>query len=207
MTELAKSFIAKEHEEGIRTAWEKSGLFNPDNLTRVDKGSYTIILPPPNVTDRLHLGHASMLAIEDLLIRFHRMNGYKTLWLPGTDHAAIATQTVVEKKIYKESGKTRHDLGREEFLRQVNQFALETQTTIIGQIKSFGASLDWSRLAFTLDEPRQKAVKRMFVEMYEAGALYRGERIVNWCPHCQSTLADDEVEYQTQKTILYTFKY
>jgi len=207
MSQLAKSFIASDHEANIREAWEKSGFFNPDNLKRIDQGSYTIVLPPPNVTDRLHLGHASMIAIEDLLIRYHRMQGYKTLWLPGTDHAAIATQAVVEKALYKEKRQTRHDIGREAFLKKVNEFALGTQQTILGQIKNMGASLDWSRLAFTLDEPRQKAVRKMFVEMYEAGALYRGERIVNWCPHCQSTLSDDEVEYKTQKTILYTFKY
>lgn len=208
MSQLAKSFIASDHEANIRESWEKSGFFNPDKLDLpADAKAYTIVLPPPNVTDRLHLGHASMIAIEDLLIRYHRMKGFRTLWLPGTDHAAIATQAVVEKALYKESGQTRHDLGREAFLKRVTDFALTTQETILGQIKSMGASLDWSRLAFTLDEPRQKAVRKMFVDMYEAGALYRGERIVNWCPHCQSTLSDDEVEYKTEKTILYTFKY
>ena len=208
MSTLDKSFIPSEHEDKIRATWKKSGFFNPDNLELPDNApSYTIILPPPNVTDRLHLGHASMIALEDLMIRFHRMNGYRTLWLPGTDHAAIATQTVVEKAIYKESGKTRHDFTREAFLEKVTSFALETQQTILGQIENMGASLDWSRLAFTLDEPRQKAVRKMFVDMYAAGVLYRGERIVNWCPRCQSTLADDEVEYKSEKTILYTFKY
>lgn len=208
MSELAKAYNPGEHEDSIKQRWEASGFFNPDNLPLPeDAPTYTIILPPPNVTDRLHLGHASMLAIQDLLIRFYRMNGYRTLWLPGTDHAAIATQAVVEKRIYKEEGKTRHDLGREEFLRRVMDFALENQKTILGQIKSFGASIDWSRLAFTIDESRQKAVRQMFVDMYNAGAIYRGERIVNWCPHCQSTLADDEVEYKPEKTTLYTFKY
>jgi len=208
MSELSKSFVPKEHESSIIKLWEESGFFNPDNLNLPkDAQNYTIILPPPNVTDRLHLGHASMIAIEDLLIRYHRMKGFRTLWLPGTDHAAIATQTVVEKRLYKENGKTRHDLGREVFLQEVRAFALDTQKTIISQIKGMGASLDWSRLAFTLDEKRQTAVKKMFVDMYEAGALYRGERIVNWCPRCQSTLADDEVEYESKETILYTFKY
>lgn len=208
MPNLAKAYNAKDYEDSINRQWLESGFFNPDNLKVADNASsYTIILPPPNVTDRLHLGHASMLAIQDLLIRFHRMNGYRTLWLPGTDHAAIATQAVVEKKIYKEEGKTRHDLGREEFLRRVTAFAMENQTTIIEQIKAFGASLDWSRLAYTLDEPRQVAVRQMFVDMYRAGIIYRGERVVNWCPHCQTTLADDEVMYKTEKTILYTFKY
>lgn len=208
MKELPKSFIASDHEESIRQKWEDSGFFNPDNLDLPKNAkNYTIILPPPNVTDRLHLGHASMLAIQDLLIRFHRLKGFRTLWLPGTDHAAIATQTVVEKDLYKRLKQTRHDLGREKFLALVKDFALKTQETILGQIKNFGASLDWSRLAFTLDKERQQAVRKMFIDMYEAGALYRGERIVNWCPRCQSTLADDELEYKAQKTILYTFKY
>lgn len=208
MPELPKAYNPANYEDSINRLWQESGFFNPDNLDLPENApAYTIILPPPNVTDRLHLGHASMLAIQDLLIRFHRMQGFRTLWVPGTDHAAIATQTVVERKIYKEEGKTRHDLGREEFLKRVKAFALENQSTIINQIKSFGASLDWSRLAFTLDEERQIAVRQMFVDMYEAGAIYRGERIVNWCPHCQSTLADDEVEYKTEKTVLYTFKY
>ena len=208
MPELPKAYNPANYEDSINRLWQESGFFNPDNLDLPENApAYTIILPPPNVTDRLHLGHASMLAIQDLLIRFHRMQGFRTLWVPGTDHAAIATQTVVERKIYKEEGKTRHDLGREEFLKRVKAFALENQSTIINQIKSFGASLDWSRLAFTLDEERQTAVRQMFVDMYEAGAIYRGERIVNWCPHCQSTLADDEVEYKTEKTVLYTFKY
>lgn len=206
--ELAKTYSPGEHEEGINRLWQESGFFNPDNLkVSKDAKPYTIVLPPPNVTDRLHLGHASMLAIQDLLIRFHRLQGYKTLWIPGTDHAAIATQAVVEKKIYKEEGKTRHDLGREEFLKRVMEFALENQATILDQIKTFGASLDWSRLAFTLDDKRQAAVRKMFVDMYEAGAIYRGERIVNWCPHCQSTLADDEVEYKEEKAKFYYIKY
>jgi len=208
MIELAKEYNSKENEPKINKLWEESGFFNPDNLVLPKNAkTYTIILPPPNVTDRLHLGHASMLALEDLMIRFKRLKGYRTLWLPGTDHAAIATQTVVEKQLYKATGQTRHDLGREKFLTEVKNFALTTQKTILEQIKSFGASLDWSRLAFTLDEERQQAVKKMFVEMYEAGALYRGERIVNWCPRCQSTLADDEVEYKEEPITLYTFKY
>ncbi len=208
MPELAKVYNPQEHEDRINQAWLDSGYFNPDNLKLAeDAPAYTIILPPPNITDRLHLGHASVLAIEDLLIRFHRMSGYRTLWLPGTDHAAIATQNVVERKIYKEEGKTRHDFSRADFFKRVYDFALETQATILGQFKGFGASLDWSRLAFTLDEPRRKAVQKMFIDMYDAGAIYRGERIVNWCPRCQSTLADDEVEYKEEKTALYTFKY
>lgn len=183
-------------------------MFNPDNLSvSPDAPSYTIILPPPNVTDRLHMGHASLVAIEDLLIRYRRLCGDRTLWLPGTDHAAIATQNVVERKLMREQGKTRHELGRENFLAAAESFALTTQEEILHQMRKLGASLDWSRLAFTLDEPRQKAVRRMFKDMYEAGAIYRGERLVNWCPRCQSTLADDEVEYKPQEAKLYTFRY
>lgn len=206
--ELAKTYEAGKFEDNIYRLWEESGLFNPDNLNVApDAPSYTIILPPPNITDKLHLGHAEMLAIEDLFIRYKRLCGYRTLWLPGTDHAAIATQTVVEKKIKKELGQSRHDLGREQFLNHVWAFLRETQATILNQIKVMGASLDWSRLAFTLDEPRREAVQAMFIKMYEAGLIYRGERVVNWCPRCQSTLADDEVEYQEQQAKLYTFRY
>ncbi|NCD00611.1 valine--tRNA ligase [bacterium] len=205
---MDKVYQPKKYEKDIYKKWLNSGYFNPDNLDLPeDAPSYTIVLPPPNVTDKLHMGHASTIAIEDLLIRYHRLLGYKALWIPGTDHAAIATQNVVEKKLFKEKGETRHDLGREDFLKKVNDFALTTQKKILDQIKTMGASLDWSRLSFTLDESKKKAVKKMFVDMYEKGVIYRGERVVNWCPRCHSTLADDEVEYDNQKAKLYTFKY
>ncbi|MFA5247636.1 MAG: valine--tRNA ligase [Patescibacteria group bacterium] len=206
--EFEKQYNPSDYEDTVNKEWEDSGFFNPDNLNLSDKAeSYTIVLPPPNVTDKLHVGHASMIAIEDLLIRYKRMNGFRALWIPGTDHAAIATQNVVEKRLFKETGKTRHDLGREDFLTKVNDFALGTQETILNQIKKMGASMDWSRLAFTLDEQRGQAVKKMFIDMYNDGIIYRGERVVNWCPRCQSTLADDEIEYREQATKLYTFKY
>jgi len=213
--EISKAYNPKDVEDKIYETWEESGFFNPDNLPeeniKKDKDgkelTYTIILPPPNITSNLHLGHAAMLAIEDLLVRYHRMKGYRTLWLPGTDHAAIATQNVVEKKLLKEEKLTRHDLGREKFLKKVWEYLEKTQVVILNQTKKMGASLDWSREAFTLDKQREKAVRKMFVDMYEAGVIYRGERIVNWCPRCQSTLADDEIEYKEQKAKLYTFKY
>lgn len=205
---LDKTYNPQKTEQKIYQLWEESGKFNPDNLDLPENAkTYTIILPPPNITDRLHLGHSSMLAIEDLLIRYHRMNGYRSLWVPGTDHAAIATQNVVEKKLLQETGQTRHDLGREKFMKKAWEFMKTTQSTILNQTKRMGASLDWSRLAFTLDDQRKEAVEKMFIDMYEAGAIYRGERIVNWCPRCQSTLADDEVEHKKEKSILYTFKY
>lgn len=207
-TALNKIYNSQQYEDEIYRRWEESGFFNPDNLQLPPTAPiYTIILPPPNITDKLHLGHASMLAIQDLFIRYKRMRGFRTLWLPGTDHAAIATQTVVEKNLKKAENKTRHDLGREAFLERVWDFLSETQATILKQTKKMGASLDWSRLAFTLDDKRQTAVKEMFIQMHEEGLIYRGERIVNWCPRCCSTLADDEVEYKKQKTKLYAFRY
>ncbi|MEA2064798.1 MAG: class I tRNA ligase family protein [Patescibacteria group bacterium] len=213
--EFPKTYNPKEVEDKIYATWEKSGFFNPDNLQtkniKKDKNgkekTYTIILPPPNITDKLHLGHSSILATQDLLIRYYRMKGYRALWLPGTDHAGIATQNVVEKKLLKEKGLTRQDLGREKFLKEIWKFLSKTQSVILKQTKKMGSSLDWSRETFTLDEERKIAVKKMFIDMYEAGAIYRGERIINWCPRCKSTLADDEVEYKKQKTKLYTFKY
>jgi valyl-tRNA synthetase len=206
--EIEKQYNPGDYEEAINKEWEDSGFFNPDNLDLpADAPAHTIVLPPPNVTDKLHVGHASMIAIEDLLTRYKRMNGFRALWIPGTDHAAIATQNVVEKRLFKETGQTRHDLGREKFLARVNEFAGETQKTILNQIRKMGASLDWSRLAFTLDEQRGKAVKKMFIDMYNDGVIYRGERVINWCPRCQSTLADDEIEYKEQNAKLYTFKY
>lgn len=204
---LTKPYNPESVEPALYKTWEESGYFNPDNLPGERKESYTIILPPPNVTGTLHTGHAIMLAIQDTLVRFNRMNGKKALWLPGTDHAAIATQSVVEKKIQKEEGKTRHDLGREETLRRINEFALESQNTILSQFRSMGASLDWSRLAFTLDEKRNRAVNAMFKKMYDDGLIYKGHRIVNWDPKGQTTISDDELVYVEEKTKFYYFKY
>ena len=210
--ELSKIYNPADYEDKIYQKWEESGYFNPDKcvadgITDKNAPTYTIILPPPNITAKLHLGHSAVLTIEDLMIRYHRMKGYKTLWVPGTDHAAISTQNVVEKKILKEQGLTRHKLGKEKFLEEVWKFLKQTQATILQQTRKMGASLDWSRESFTLDEQRKKAVAKMFVDMYKAGVIYKGERIVNWCPRCHSTLADDEVEYKEQKTNLYFFKY
>jgi valyl-tRNA synthetase len=208
LKEMSKSYNPEEFEDQIYKNWEESGFFNPDILDLPKNSpSYTIILPPPNITDKLHMGHSVMIAIEDLLIRYHRQKGYRALWLPGTDHAAIATQNAVEKKLLKEKGLSRHDLGKEEFLKEVWQFINETQAIILKQIKKMGASLDWSRLAFTFDETRQKAVEQMFIDMYKSKVIYRGERIVNWCPRCHSTLSDDEVEHQEKTSELYTFYY
>jgi valyl-tRNA synthetase len=205
--ELAKVYEPSLYEDGIYKKWQDSGFFNPDNL-ELDKDapSFTISMPPPNVTGNLHIGHAVMLAIEDLLVRYHRLRGQRALWLPGTDHAAIATQTRVEKDL-KKAGVSRHDLGREKFLAKVEQFAADSRDYINNQVKKMGSSCDWSREAYTLDPVRTRAVRLIFKMMHDDGLIYRGERIINWCPRCQSTLADDEVEYRKQKSKLYTFRY
>ncbi len=202
-----KPYNPAETEGRIYKMWEESGFFNPDNLLGERSEPFTIILPPPNVTGRLHMGHALMLALQDTFIRYKRMRGFKTLWLPGTDHAAIATQAVVEKQIKKEEDKSRHDLGREGFLKRVEAFAAESHDTIVGQIKAMGASLDWSREAFTLDEKRSLAVRTVFKQMYDAGLIYRANRIVNWDPKGQTTISDDEIVYEERPGTLYTFRY
>ena len=201
MKELSKVYDPKQVEDDIYKAWEESGYFNPDNLPKSHKEPFTIVLPPPNVTGKLHIGHAVMLAIQDILIRYKRKQGFKTLWLPGMDHAAIATQNAVEKEL-KKDGKTRHDLGKEKFLKEIEKFVVDSKSTITKQLKSMGSSLDWSRERFTLDKDLSKTVKEVFKKMYEDGLLYRGERVVKWCPRCQSTLSDDEVEYKEAKAPL-----
>ncbi len=199
-------------ESRIYAEWEKSGLFNPDEcvkqgITKTDAPTYSIVLPPPNVTGRLHMGHSLMLAVEDIFVRFKRMRGFRTLWVPGTDHAAIATQSVVEKQIKKDENKNRYDLGREELLKRIETFAAESHTTIVNQLKTMGASLDWSREAFTLDETRNRAVRTVFKRMYDAGLIYRSMRIVNWDPKGQTTISDDEIVYEERSAKLYTFRY
>ena len=210
--EFKKPYNPNEHEDLIYKKWEESGFFNPDvcikkGITSEKADYFSIVLPPPNVTGTLHMGSAFMLAIEDTMVRYNRMLGKKTLWIPGTDHAAIATQSKVEKIIQKEEGKNRHDLGREEFLSRVEKFAKENHDTIINQMKKMGCSLDWSREAFTLDEKRNFAVKTVFKKMYDDGIIYRGHRVVNWDPKGQTTISDDEIVYEERKAIMYTFKY
>src|SRR3989339_2032287 len=205
--EIPKAYNPADYEDKIYKDWEEGGLFNPDNLKPRVKGHFSVVLPPPNVTGTLHLGHAAMLAIEDLMIRYKRMRGFDTVWIPGTDHAAIATQNVVEKKLFKEEKKTRHDLGREKFLARVEEHVENSKNVIHNQLRKMGSSLDWGREAYTLDEVRSRAVKKVFKQMYDDGLIYRGYRIVNWCPRCHSTLADDEVDYKDEVAKVYTFKY
>jgi valyl-tRNA synthetase len=205
ITNLPKAYEPQKVEDEIYRRWEQSGSFNPDHLTtKPSAPSFSIAMPPPNATGTLHVGHAMMLALEDLMIRYHRMWGDRTLWLPGTDHAAIATQNVVEKQLKKE-GKTKDDLGREAFVQRVDAFVKDSQGKIKKQIRKMGASCDWSRERYTLDEGLSAAVGEVFIRMFHDGLIYRGRRIVNWCPRCESTLADDEVEHQDVKGTLYTF--
>lgn len=204
-------YNAKEREDALYEKWENSGFFNPDemikaSLTDPDAETFSMVLPPPNVTGTLHTGHALMLVIQDIMTRYQRMLGKRTLWLPGTDHAAIATQSKVEKILAKEKIR-KHDLGREAFLERVNAFAQESHDTIVSQSKKMGASLDWTREAYTLDEARHEAVYTAFKRMYDDGLIYRKERIVNWDPKGQTTISDDEVVREDRKGKMYTFKY
>ncbi len=205
--EIPKAYEPKLVEDSIYKKWEESGFFNPDKLPGKRPKAFTISMPPPNATGVLHIGHAEFITIQDLVIRFQRMLGKKALWLPGTDHAAIATQTKVEKIIKQKEGKTRYDLGREEFLIRTKDFVKNSQHIIRGQLKKMGSSCDWSRERYTMDDGLTKAVNTAFVEMYNDGLIYRGNRIVSWCPRCSSTLADDEVEYKEQKGKFYYIKY
>jgi valyl-tRNA synthetase len=207
-----KPYDPAAQEPKLLDLWEKSGYASPDvcikkGVTAPDAEPYAIVLPPPNVTGTLHMGHAAMLAIEDILIRYQRMRGKKTLWIPGTDSAAIATQSKVEGEIYKKEKKARHDLGREELMRRIDAFVEESKATIINQTKKMGSSLDWSRYAYTMDGPRYEAVMEAFVRMYNAGLIYRGDRIVNWDPKLQTTVSDDEIEYVEQTDPFYYFQY
>jgi len=200
------------HEDALYKKWEDSGYFNPDvcvakGVTDKNAETFSVVLPPPNVTGMLHIGHAYEDTLQDAVIRFNRMNGKKTLWIPGTDSAAIATQARVEKNIAKEEKKSRHDLGREELVRRVAEFAKGSEDTILGQVRRMGASLDWSRYAYTMDDTRYNAVMTAFVRMYDAGLIYRGNRIVNWDPKGQTTISDDEIVREERTATLYTFKY
>ncbi len=209
--ELLSPYNPQATEEGVNEQWLKSGYFCPEKLIEDGKLSseaepYSMVFPPPNITGALHTGHALTIIIQDIVIRYKRMRGFRTLWLPGTDHAAIATQSRAEKVMDKE-GIKKQDLSREEFFERVQDYALKNKATILNQTKRMGASLDWSREAFTLDEARQRAVYTSFAQMYEDGLIYRGYRIVNWDPKGRTTVSDDEVEHQPTTATLYTFRY
>ena len=202
--EIPKAYDPKSVEQRIYQFWIDGGYFTPE----IDhsKEPFVVIMPPPNVTGELHMGHALTTALEDLMIRWHRMQGEPTLFLPGSDHAGIATQVVVERMLASD-GITRHDLGREKFVERVWQWVDQYGSRIYEQLKRLGASCDWTRTSFTLDEGPSKAVRTTFVNLYKKGLIYRGERITNWCPHCRTALSDLEVKYREENASLYHIRY
>lgn len=204
--EISAPYDPKQVEQNIYRLWEESGYFNPDNLPGKRTKSFCITVPPPNVTGTLHMGHALNGVIQDILIRQKRMQGYKTLWIPGTDHAGIATQNVVEKDL-KKQGLSRHDLGREKFLEKVWEWKNKYGDIILNQYKKLGASLDWSRTRFTMDKDYAKAVETAFLQYCQQGLIYQGERTINWCARCATSLSDLELEYKQQEGKLWYIKY
>ena len=205
MSELPKTYDPKSVEDKLYSFWNDSGFFHAE--VNPDKKPYTIVIPPPNVTGQLHMGHAFDETLQDILIRTKRMQGYEALWMPGTDHAGIATQIKVEENLRKEEGLTRYDLGREKFLERVWDWKNKYGDRIISQLKKLGSSCDWERERFTMDEGCSRAVREVFVNLYNKGLIYKGHRIINWCPHCATALSDAEVEYETQPGKLWHIRY
>lgn len=203
--ELPKTYDPSAVEDKLYQFWNDSGFFNAE--VDENKKPFTIVIPPPNVTGQLHMGHAFDETLQDILIRTKRMQGYSALWMPGTDHAGIATQIKVEESLRVNEGKTRYDLGREEFLKRVWDWKHQYGSRIISQLKKLGSSCDWRRERFTMDEGCSHAVKEVFVNLYEKGLIYKGNRIINWCPNCTTALSDAEVEYETQPGNLWHIKY
>ena len=203
--ELSKTYEPQEVESRIYGMWERNGCF--EGRRDPDKKPFTIVMPPPNVTGQLHMGHAMDCTMQDILIRFKRMEGYAALWVPGTDHAGIATQIKVEEALRTEEGLTRHDLGRDKFLERVWDWKAKYGGRIVEQQKKLGASCDWGRARFTMDDGLSAAVRHVFVEMYNKGLIYKGSRIINWCPHCTTALSDAEVEYKEKPGHFWHLKY
>ncbi len=202
--QLEGKYNPKEFEEKIYENWEEKGYFKPDEDK--SKEPYTIVIPPPNITGKLHMGHALDETLQDVLIRYKRMCGYRTLWVPGTDHAAIATEAKIVAKM-KEAGITKEDIGREAFLERAWDWKKEYGGTIVNQLKKLGCSCDWSRERFTMDEGLSNAVKYVFVKLYEKGLIYKGKRMINWCPNCNTSISDAEVEYEEEATHLWHIRY
>ena len=199
--ELAKQYDPSEVEDRTYKFWCDRKYFHAE--VNPDKKPYTIVIPPPNITGQLHMGHALDNTLQDILIRFRKMQGYETLWLPGTDHAGIATQIKVEENLRLE-GLTRYDLGREKFLERVWAWKEKYGNRIVEQQKKMGSSCDWDRSRFTMDEGCSRAVRETFCELYDKGLIYKGSRIINWCPHCLTALSDAEVEYTDKRGISVT---
>jgi valyl-tRNA synthetase len=207
MEPLAKVYDPRAVEPEVYAQWERAGAFRSKPDGRAHEQTFTIVMPPPNVTGALHLGHALNNTLQDILTRYHRMRGFNTLWQPGTDHAGIATQAVVERRIRETEGKTRHELGREELVRRIWQWKDEYERRIINQLKLMGCSADWERNRFTFDEGMSKAVRHMFFKLFKDGLIFRGKRLVNWDTQLQTAVSDDEVYYETVKGHFWHFKY
>ena len=203
--DMATRFNPQEIEADIYKAWEESGAFTAHRVE--GKKPFTIVMPPPNITGQLHMGHALDNTLQDILIRWHRMMGDNTIWFPGYDHAGLATQIKVEEEIKKNEGLTRYDLGREEFVKRVWAWKEQYSNRIIDQLKCLGISCDWDRIRFTLDEGCSRAVREVFVSLYERGLIYRGTRITNWCVNCNTALSDIEVEHKDDAGHLWYIKY
>ena len=218
--ELEKAYDPKTFEDRIYAEWESKGYFKPasDEKSPVHENfkcacaegkktnTYSVVIPPPNVTGVLHMGHGLNNTLQDIVVRYHRMKGDNTLWVTGTDHAGIATQNVVERQLKKE-GKTRYDLGREKLVERTWEVTHEHHDIIIKQQKKLGNSTDWDRERFTYDEGLSKAVRDVFVSLYERGLMYKGQRLVNWCPRCGTALADDEVDHEDTQGAMYHLYY
>src|SRR5437868_9917871 len=202
--ELSKRYEPREFEQRLYEFWEKGQYFTPE--TDRERPKFSIVIPPPNVIGRLHIGHALVNTLQDIVVRWKRMSGFNTLWLPGTDHAGISTHLMVERDLATE-GLTRFDIGREKFVERVWQWKEKYGGEIIDQLKRLGASADWTRLRFTLDEGLSRAERHVFVRLYEDGLIYRALAMVNWCPSCRTAISDIEVEFREQNTKLYEIDY
>ena len=202
--ELAKTYAPKEFEDRIYHNWEEKGYFHAEIDPR--KKPYTIVIPPPNITGQLHMGHALDNTLQDILIRWRRMQGYSTLWLPGTDHASIATEAKIVGKM-KEEGLTKEQIGRDEFLKRAWDWKREYGGRIVQQLKKLGSSCDWERERFTLDEGCSRAVQKVFMDLYNKGLIYHGVRMINWCPNCKTSISDIECEYEEQDGFFWHINY
>src|SRR5438093_2295156 len=202
--DISKTYNPREAESRWYQWWESQGYFRADETST--RPAFVIVMPPPNVTGSLHMGHMLNDTVQDVIVRRKRMLGFNTLWLPGMDHAGIATQNVVEKELKKE-GLTRHDLGREKFVERVWQWKEQYGGIILKQIRRIGASCDWSRERFTFDAGLSRAVREVFVRLYDEGLIYRGKRLINWCPRCHTALSDLEVIHEPTDSKLYYIRY
>jgi valyl-tRNA synthetase len=203
--EIPNRFTPEEAEKGLFARWEGAGAFRPD--PKAGGAPFVVMMPPPNVTGSLHMGHALNNSVQDAMVRFHRKGGRETLWVPGTDHAGIATQAVVEKRLFKEKNLTREQLGREKFLAEVWAWKEQYGNRIVEQLRRMGCSADYSRLKFTMDEDLSAAVRESFVRLWEQGLIYRGPRLVNWDCVLQTAVGDDEINHETRKGKLWHLKY